>query len=69
METHEDLAGELTEISNGKASVTEQTDAWCRFDLNGQELASPLALLCNVDVPLSKVEKSRAVKWIIWVVF
>ena len=54
VETHEDLAGELTEISNGKASVTEQTDAWCRFDLNGQELASPLALLCNVDVPAFK---------------
>ena len=54
METHEDLAGDLTEIANGTASVTEQTDAWCRFDLKGQELASPLALLCNVDVPSFK---------------
>ena len=68
METHEDLAGELTEISNGKASVTEQTDAWCRFDLKAG-IGITTRSLCNVDVPLSKVVKSRAVKWIIWVVF
>ena len=51
---HEDLASELSEVSMGKASVTEQTDAWCRFDLKGSELGTPLSLLCNVDVPSFK---------------
>jgi sarcosine oxidase subunit gamma len=52
VDIYEDLAGELTQISVGTASVTEQTDAWCRFDLIGANLAEPLSLLCNVDVPL-----------------
>ena len=54
IEIHEDFASELSEISMGKASITEQTDAWCRFDLKGSELAKPLSLLCNVDVPSFK---------------
>jgi len=54
VEIHDDLASELSEISMGKASVTEQTDAWCRFDLKGSDLATPLSLLCNVDVPSFK---------------
>ena len=54
IEIHEDLARELSEVSVGKASITEQTDAWCRFDLKGSELAKPLSLLCNVDVPSFK---------------
>ena len=54
MKIHEDLASELSEVSMGKASVTEQTDAWCRFDLKGSELGTPLSLLCNVDVPSFK---------------
>ena len=54
IEIHEDLASELSEVSVGKASITEQTDAWCRFDLKGSELATPLSLLCNVDVPSFK---------------
>tara|TARA_B100000676_G_scaffold147680_1_gene145967 strand:+ start:47 stop:607 length:561 start_codon:yes stop_codon:yes gene_type:complete len=54
IEIHEDLASELSKVSMGKASITEQTDAWCRFDLKGSELAKPLSLLCNVDVPSFK---------------
>ena len=54
IEIHEDLARELSEVSVGKASITEQTDAWCRFDLKGSELAKPFSLLCNVDVPSFK---------------
>jgi sarcosine oxidase subunit gamma len=54
VDMYEDLAGELTKISNSTASITEQTDAWCRFDLIGSNLAEPLSLLCNVDVPSFK---------------
>ena len=54
IEIHEDLARELSEVSLGKASITEQTDAWCRLDLKGSELAKPLSLLCNVDAPSFK---------------
>ena len=54
IDIYENLAGELAQISAGTASVTEQTDAWCRFDLMGTNLAEPLSLLCNVDVPSFK---------------
>ena len=54
IDIYEDLASELTQISAGTASVTEQTDAWCRFALMGANLAAPLSLLCNVDVPSFK---------------
>ncbi|NBB99072.1 MAG: sarcosine oxidase subunit gamma, partial [Alphaproteobacteria bacterium] len=34
----------------GIASVTEQTDAWVRFDLSGDALAEILARLTNLDL-------------------
>ncbi|ETA51746.2 sarcosine oxidase subunit gamma [Ponticoccus alexandrii] len=48
--TREDLAHEIAAKAQGKASVTEQTDAWCRFDLKGDRLWDVLERLCNADV-------------------
>ena len=49
--THHDLADQIITKARGKASVTEQSDGWCRFDLTGERLADVFALLCNVDYP------------------
>ena len=49
LDTHEDLAAQLASRAEGAMSVTEQTDAWCRFDLTGDGLAEVLARLCPVD--------------------
>lgn len=48
--THEDLARQITAQANGAASVTEQTDAWCRFDLKGERLADVFERLCAADL-------------------
>lgn len=48
--THEDLAREIAAAANGAASVTEQTDAWCRFDVKGDRLADLFERLCNADL-------------------
>ena len=34
----------------GKASVTEQTGAWCRFDLRGTGLAAVMERLCPINM-------------------
>jgi sarcosine oxidase subunit gamma len=34
----------------GKASVTEQTGAWCRFDLRGTNLAAVMERLCPINM-------------------
>lgn len=34
----------------GKASVTEQTGAWCRFDLRGTDLAAVMERLCPINM-------------------
>lgn len=49
--THEDLAAQISARAGGVASVTEQTDGWCRFDLSGTDLAEVFALLCPLDYP------------------
>ncbi|WP_234702914.1 sarcosine oxidase subunit gamma [Thalassobacter stenotrophicus] len=48
--THEDLAARLAAKAKGTASVTEQNDAWCRFDLTGQGLVAVFELLCPVNL-------------------
>lgn len=47
--SHEDLARQLTDRLRKAASVTEQTDAWCRFDLKGTGLHDVLERLCPID--------------------
>nr|WP_174823341.1 sarcosine oxidase subunit gamma [Ruegeria arenilitoris] len=49
-ESHEDLADQVNSAMGDSASVTEQTDAWTRFDLTGDPLASVLELLCILDL-------------------
>ncbi|MCW1920660.1 sarcosine oxidase subunit gamma [Rhodobacter sp. KR11] len=48
--SHEDIRAHLLGIYGDAASVTEQTDAWVRFDLLGPGLERLMAKLCNVDV-------------------
>lgn len=50
LSTYEDLAGQLLAQSQGAMSVTEQTDAWCRFDLTGEGLAEVFERLCPVNL-------------------
>lgn len=49
--SHEDLAAQIKAMFGTVASVSEQTDGWCRFDLEGEGLAGVLERLCNVDFP------------------
>lgn len=48
-ETGADLAYQVKTALGGSASVVEQTDGWCRFDLEGALVVSALERLCNVD--------------------
>lgn len=48
-ETHEDLAAHLRTSFADAASITEQTDAWVRFDLTSPDLAPLFERLCAVD--------------------
>jgi sarcosine oxidase subunit gamma len=49
--THEDIVGVLKPVFGDAASLTEQTDAWVRFDLSAPDLAQLIERLCNVDFP------------------
>ncbi|WP_375553529.1 sarcosine oxidase subunit gamma [Roseovarius mucosus] len=49
VETHEDLAKQVKAQAKGAASVTDQTGAWCRFDLSGDGLADVLERLTNAN--------------------
>ncbi len=48
-ETHEDITAYLKPTFKDAASITEQTDAWVRFDLTGPNLPAMFELLCNLD--------------------
>ena len=47
--THEDLAAQIKAAVGDAGSVTEQTDGWVRFDLEGAHCPDVLELLCNAD--------------------
>lgn len=49
LETHEDLAAQISAEAKGAASVTDQSGAWCRFDLSGDGLADVLERLTNAN--------------------
>ncbi|EEE34959.1 sarcosine oxidase, gamma subunit [Rhodobacteraceae bacterium KLH11] len=48
-DTHEDLAQQTKNCVGDTASVSEQTDAWTRFDLEGADVPAVLELLCILD--------------------
>lgn len=48
--SHEDIRPSLVAVFGDAASVTEQTDAWVRFDLTGAGLERLMSKLCNVDL-------------------
>ena len=48
--THEDIRAHLLGIFGDAASITEQTDAWVRFDLSGAFLPGLMERLSNVDL-------------------
>ena len=48
--THEDIRAHLLVIFKDAASITEQTDAWVRFDLSAPNLPALMERLCNVDL-------------------
>lgn len=53
--THEDIVAVLGPPFGDAASITEQTDAWVRFDLTAPALHLLIERLCNVDFPQAPV--------------
>jgi sarcosine oxidase subunit gamma len=48
--SHEDIVVRLKPLFGPTASITEQTDAWVRFDVTGADLPHLFERLCNVDL-------------------
>ncbi|MDO8984223.1 sarcosine oxidase subunit gamma [Cypionkella sp.] len=48
--THEDIASVLKPIFGETASITEQTDAWVRFDVTASDLPALFERLCSYDL-------------------
>ena len=52
--THENIVAYLKPAFGDAASITEQTDAWVRFDLTGPDLHAMFELLCTLDTRAMK---------------
>lgn len=48
--THEDIVAHLKPVFGEAASITEQTDAWVRFDLTAADLPALFERLCSYDL-------------------
>ncbi len=48
--SHEDIAAIVKAAVGADGSVTEQTDGWVRFEVEGAGVVAMLQRLCNVDV-------------------
>lgn len=48
--THEDIVATLKPAFGETASITEQTDAWVRFDVTGEGLVALFERLSNLDL-------------------
>lgn len=55
-----DPAREISEKAKGIASITDQSEAWCRFDLTGDRLVDVFERICNAD--LRRFEGGEAVR-------
>ncbi len=51
--SHEDIVSILKPVFGEAASLTEQTDAWVRFDLEGADLPRLFERLCGYDLRAS----------------
>ncbi|MCH2078017.1 MAG: sarcosine oxidase subunit gamma [Rhodobacteraceae bacterium] len=49
-DSHEDLAAQMKAAAGDTASVTEQNDAWCRYDLAGSGLDAVFERLCPINM-------------------
>lgn len=49
-DSHEDIAAILKPLFGDAASITEQTDAWVRFDLAAADLPALFERLCGYDL-------------------
>lgn len=50
--SHEDIVAQLKPAFGESASITEQTDAWVRFDVTGQGLPALFERLTNLDLAM-----------------
>ena len=58
-----DLRAQLLVMFGDAASVTEQTDAWVRFDISAENLPALMERLCNVD--LARADDGAATRTVI----
>jgi len=58
-----DFAGTLEQSVNGHASVSEQTDGWCVFSIQGETQNDLMERLCNVD--LRRLENGLAIRSVV----
>ena len=61
--THEDIRAHLLQHFNDAASITEQTDAWVRFDVTSDTLPALMERLSNFD--LAKAADNAATRTVI----
>ena len=47
---HEDIVASFAGTFKSKASLTEQTDGWCRFAITGPDIDRLCSLLCNINM-------------------
>lgn len=55
IDTHEDLAAQLRSRFGKTASITDQTDAWVCFDMQGDGVESVIQLCANIDIEQMQV--------------
>lgn len=61
--SHEDIVAYLKPAFGDTASITEQTDAWVRFDITGPNLPALFELLCTLDT--SAMQPGHATRTVI----